>query len=63
MSEISYKNLQVRLTAEDARRFTRLAEDRGINTVQDALVEVIRLAMRKWGDEQPISNPGAKKAS
>lgn len=62
MSDVTYKNLQVRLTIEDARRFTRLAEDRCHGKVQDALVEAIRLAMAEWGDAQPIGNPGAKKA-
>lgn len=62
MSESTYKNLQVRLTVQDARRFTRLAEDRGHGKVQDALVEAIRIAMAQWGDEQPVGNPGAKKA-
>lgn len=62
MSDVTYKNLQVRLTIEDARRFTRLAEDCGHGKVQDALVEAIRIAMAQWGDTQPIGNPGAKKA-
>ena len=57
-----YKNLQVRLLADDAKRFIRLAEDRGHTTVQDSLVEAIKIAMAHWGDGAAIENPGAKKA-
>ena len=63
MGEIAYKNLQVRLTLEDARRFTRMAEDRGYGKVQDALYEAICLALLHWGDNTPITNPGAKKGN
>lgn len=55
----SYKFAQVRLTAEDAKRFRRAAEDNGNLTLQAAMVEAINALMASWG-ESPVSDPGTE---
>jgi len=52
-----YKHLQVRLSAEDARRFRRAAEDRGFS-VHAGLIESINKAMTDWG-ESPVTDQGS----
>lgn len=54
----SYKFVQVRLTADDAKRFRRAAEDNGL-TLQAGIVEAINQAMQAWG-EAPVSDPGTE---
>jgi hypothetical protein len=51
----SYKFVQVRLTADDAKRFRRAA---GL-TLQAAMVEAINALMLSWG-ESPVSDPGTQ---
>lgn len=51
-----YKFVQVRLTADDAKRFRRAAEDNGL-TLQAGVVEAINALMGSWG-ESPVSDPG-----
>jgi hypothetical protein len=52
-----YKFVQVRLTADDAKRFRRAAEDNSGLTLQAAMVEAINAVMLSWG-ESPVSDPG-----
>ena len=49
------RHLQVRLTRNDAVRFKRAAEDRGL-TIQSALVEAINRVFAEWG-EAPAADP------
>ena len=49
------RHLQVRLTRNDAVRFKRAAEDRGL-TIQSALVEAINRVFAEWG-EAPAPDP------
>ena len=49
------RHLQVRLTRNDAVRFKRAAEDRGL-TIQSALVEAINRVLAEWG-EAPAADP------
>lgn len=49
------RHLQVRLTRNDAVRFKRGAEDRGL-TIQSALVEAINRVFAEWG-EAPAADP------
>ena len=57
-----YRHLQVRLSAADARRFKRAAEDRGLN-LHAGLIEAINAVLDEWG-EDPVSDEGsAGKAS
>jgi hypothetical protein len=55
----SYKFVQVRLTADDAKRFRRAAEDNAGLTLQAAMVEAINALMLSWG-ESPVSDPGTQ---
>jgi len=52
-----FKHLQVRLSADDAKRFKRAADDRGMS-VQGGLVEAINKIIIEWG-ESPVSDPGS----
>lgn len=49
------RHLQVRLTRNDAVRFKRAAEDRGL-TIQSALVEAINRIFAEW-EEAPAADP------
>ena len=49
------RHLQVRLTRNDAVRFKRAAEDRGL-TIQSALVEAINRLFAEWR-EAPAADP------
>lgn len=59
--EEGYKNLQVRLKADEAKALIRLAEDNGFKTVQDVLVAALDRLRFDWGQTTPLHNPGAKK--
>lgn len=54
---VGFKHLQVRLSAEDAKRFKRAAEDRGLS-VQGGLVDAVNRLMIEW-DESPVFDPGS----
>jgi hypothetical protein len=58
-SPAEYKFVQVRLTADDAKRFRRSAEDNAGLTLQAAMVEAINALMLSWG-ESPVSDPGTQ---
>lgn len=54
-----FKHIQVRLSADDAKRFKRAAEDYGNLSLQAAMVEAINALMLSWG-ESPVSDPGTQ---
>lgn len=58
-TETEYKFVQVRLTADDAKRFRRAAEDNAGLTLQAAMVEAVNALMLSWG-ESPVSDPGTQ---
>jgi hypothetical protein len=53
----AFKHLQVRLSADEARRFKHAAENHG-HSVQSGLVTAINALLKSW-KEKPVTDPGS----